>query len=176
MDIKQLISHKQALLKAAQDKVYELQQQITMLETIAAEDAVDTALASMIKPAEKTVTDHLFDGLQAVSKVIIQHQTGQLKATSTGRNPKGSVQSAILEILSDGVERDLDYLEEKQRTILPVPITRGALRTALMTLKNDGDVVSRKQGYFQLAQKGESPAGTGLPITTWPLTGTHVRG
>jgi hypothetical protein len=152
------------LLNAAQEKVSELQQQIATLETIAAEDAVDTALASKIKPVEKkSITDYM-DG--PVSEVIVPHQAGQFKATPTGRNPKGSVQSAMLEILSDGVERDLDYIEEKQRTILPVPITRGALRTALMTLKNEGEVVSRKQGYFQLVQKGESPAGTGLSNAT----------
>jgi hypothetical protein len=160
MDIKQLISHKQALLKAAQDKVFELQQQIAMLEAMASEDAVDTALANKIKPVEKAITSNVSVGFSRVKRSpetwpfpLPGIAPAKAKATATGRNPKGSVHTAILSILKDGEERDLDYLEEKQRSLLPVPITRAALRTALMMLKNDGEVTSRKQGYFQLAKK-----------------------
>ena len=153
MDIKQLITHKQALLKAAQDKVSELQQQIAILETIASEDAVDTALAGMIKPAEKTVADHLIDGLEKMEGAYVQQKAINIQTTAGGRNPKGSVRSTLLSILSDGNERDLDYIENEQGKILPKPISRVSLRTTLMTLKNEGEITSRKHGYFQLAQK-----------------------
>jgi len=150
MDIKQLISHKRALLKAAQEKVSELQQQIAMLENMASEDALDTALANKIKP---TRLEWPVPMPMPVSRATLIIRPRQMATTATGRNPKGSVRDALLKILADGAVHDLDNIEKEQRAILPSPITRAAIRTTLMMLKNDGEVVSHKQGYFQLAPK-----------------------
>lgn len=167
MDIQDIISRKRALLKAAQKKVAELQQQIATLETLAAEDAVDVALASKIEPSEhpaqatKTTTSTVSSVEDAAQK-----QTTQLKATSGGKNPKGSVRQAILGILSDGEERDLDYIDNLLQILVPVSVSRGALRNTLMTLRQDGLIYSRKPGYYNITQKGESPAATGLSGAT----------
>lgn len=172
MDIQDIIARKRALLNEARKKVAELQQQIATLETLVGEDAVDAALASKIGPTEppKQTTKTTIEPV-GVADAESEQQPHQLEATRGGKNPKGSVRSAILKILSDGEERDLDYIDKQLQTMVPLPVSRGALRNTLMILRQDGLIYSRKPGYYNITQKGESPVAAGLSDATMSLTG-----
>jgi hypothetical protein len=86
------------------------------------------------------------------------HGQPPIAPTKTGRNPKGASERAIVEALASGEERDIDYIMGYVNERLPSPLKRGMVRTALMFAKDNGAIISRKPGYFQIAQKGESLA------------------
>lgn len=168
MDLKEIITQKRSMLEMAREKVADLERQIQALESVAKTDDFDLLLASKIR---QPTAEALSQALKPVQVEKIANQSdgltvGSLSPTAKGRNPKGVTRKMLLEALTDGQLRDLDFLAEEVNKRLPNPMTRPALRTALMYMRENGEVISPKAGYFRLPHKSENPAGTGLSGAT----------
>ena len=160
MNISELIAHRTALLNAAHEKVLQLKREIEMLNSMHSEDdELDTALANKAgAKAYKTeaFTQNVPPTIPDLKPISSSEQNTKIQLTPAGRNPKGAVNSVLLEILADGEEWELAPLLQELNTRLPNKKGPGSLRGRLMNLKIEGLVVSRKAGVFQLAPKGES--------------------
>lgn len=165
MDIENIINQKQAMLDLARAKVAELEKQIATLKSVLAsvrvQDEFDQALSKQAQSQQMAtqVAEVLSPFHPAQPNPIPTSDSApiNLPTTQTGRNPKGGVKRSLLEILGSGKEIDLDEIEIALNMRVANPVSRGGLRTALMNLKNSGDIISRKPGYYQLAMKGETP-------------------
>ncbi|MCL2829619.1 MAG: hypothetical protein FWD77_02635 [Betaproteobacteria bacterium] len=73
------------------------------------------------------------------------------------RNPRGSVQKALMTVFEGGDELELDEILSKLNQQVQNPLTIGNLRTTLMNLKTDGILASRKPGVYRLVEKEEAP-------------------
>lgn len=187
MDIENIIQQKEAMLGLARAKVAELEQQIASLrialDAIRGQDEVDHALSR--KAQSQQIAASAADGVSQSRNESLPPKPASRQdevvsqATPAGRNPRGGVKNAILDILEHGQEMDLDDIESALNSRVSNNVSRGSLRTVLMNLKNAGDIVSRKPGCFQLKQKGEtpvapadgSPQGGGFMLQPSPLDG-----
>ena len=180
MNTKDLISHKQDLLEAARAKVAQYEREIEMLRSMEQDDEFDVALASkigkgkpqtvvevssldtngvLVLPPSQTNTPLPHGGTAA--QPIAPHADAAIQATPSGRNPKGTVDSVLLAILLDGNEWSLSPLLDELNKHLPNKKRLGSLRGRLMNLKQQGRVISRKPGLFQIAPKENDPVGAG---------------
>lgn len=152
-EITEIITKKRALLKLAEAEVKTLLAQISALEDASADDT-DFAqyLEEKKAKAKSTVAPSVAHSKPAFRNYF--EKPPKTSATPSGRNPKGLIRHEILEVLKNGREQDLDFIESAMREKIPSPIARSALRVFLMKLRNEGIVTSRKAGLFQLAQKG----------------------
>jgi galactitol-specific phosphotransferase system IIB component len=163
MDIENIISQKQAMLDLARAKVAELEQQIATLKSVLmsvrVQDEFDQVLSKQAQSQQlaaqitEVLTPFHPDNLQADDE---DDPPLRIEATQTGRNPKGQVRKVLLDIFSGGQEIELDAVESALNARVANRVTRGGVRTALMNLKNEGLISSRKNGYYQLAKKGET--------------------
>ena len=148
-----LIVKKRELLALAEAEAKKLRNQIATLEEMAAggdfaqylEEKKAASMPTAPAPARPT---------NPVAHTVAQ------TATQSGRNPKGLIRREILKSLADGIERDLDYIENAMNSVTPNKVGRPALRAFLMNLRKDGEVSSRKAGLFQRVQKGEELTGS----------------
>lgn len=167
MELDTLIKQKRAMLDVARAKIIELEHQIQVLSSMNKTDDFDAMLASKIKtPVQPTLPYTETVAVDSHSYTTESKDVSIEARTQGGRNPKGSVRRLLLEILSDDQERDLDYIEQQLNARAANPVSRAGLRTALMLIKNDGDVISRKSGLYQRAKKGENPGATGFSNAT----------
>ena len=170
MDINDLISQKRAMLVMALNKVQELERQISALEGAATADDLDLLLASKVQAPLVNAHAHVPAPapIENTMNVVVPMATVTMSVEPTlkGRNPKGATRKLLLDLLADGQTRDLDFLEQQINARLPNSLNRATLRTALMNMRQDNEIVSPKAGHFCLAAKGESPAVTGLSGAT----------
>lgn len=172
MDINDLISQKRAMLVMALNKVQELERQISALEGAATADDLDLLLASKVQaplvsadvPASAPAPAPIDNTMNLAAPMATVSMS--FEPTLKGRNPKGVTRKLLLDLLADGQTRDLDFLEREINIRLPNNLNRATLRTALMNMRQDNEIVSPKAGHFCLAAKGESPAVTGLSGAT----------
>lgn len=153
-EITDIIAKKRTLLKLAEAEVKALLAQISALEDATADD---TDFARYLEEKKAKLTPTLAP-VSTHSKPGIRDyfEKPEKTATPSGRNPKGLIRHEVLQTLMDGQERDLDFIENSINEKIPSKLARSALRAFLMKLRNEGIVTSRKAGFFQLAQKGET--------------------
>lgn len=154
-EITEILAKKRDLLKLAEAEVKTLLAQISALEDAF---AGDTDFAKYLEEKKAKLTPALTPTVAPSTSALRDHfeKPKKADATASGRNPKGLIRRVILDSLTDGVERDLDYIEFTINQKIPSPIARSALRGFLMNLRNEEILMSRKKGLFQLAQKGET--------------------
>ena len=156
----------------ARKKVQELERQISALEGAATSDDLDLLLASKVQaplvnihaPVSPPASAPIDNTMNLVAPMATV--TMSVEPTLKGRNPKGITRKLLLDLLADGQTRDLDFLEREINARLPNSLNRATLRTALMNMRQDNEIVSPKAGHFCLPAKSESPAVTGLSGAT----------
>ena len=153
-EITEIIAKKRHLLKLAEAAVKTLLAQISALED-ADSDITDFARYLEEKKAKSELHASPMD-VQPKTAVRDYFAKPKEIPTPSGRNPKGLIRRELLNAMADGVERDLDQIENALLPVTANPIGRPALRAFLMKLKKEGIVTSRKAGLFQLVQKGET--------------------
>lgn len=174
--IEAILIEQRSKLALAKQTVAKLEAGIATLEAMLhEEDDFDKALTTAVHKKSDVVTDDAEDGTSSPTGARLQY-AHEIEPSPTGRNPRGVVRKLLLELLADGEERDLDYLEIALNDRAPSTVTRGALRTTLMTLKNAGLLTSRKPGVFQQAKKGETPLGGGVSSATMSSEGQPTLG
>ena len=161
----ELILKKRELLSLAEAEVKKLRNQIATLEEIASGDD----FAQYLEEKKAKLAGGTAQVDTPPKPIVLDYFAKQklaLGATQLGRNPKGLIRREILAILADGIERDLDHIEDAIGLVTPNRVGRPALRAFLMNLRKDGAIASRRAGLFQIAQKGESPVTAGLSGAT----------
>jgi hypothetical protein len=77
---------------------------------------------------------------------------------TTERNPKGALTPAIIDLLKDGRQRNIDEIYEGVNEKLNRPTTRDSVRATLGSLKNSRKIANPSYGKYALGtQEGESP-------------------
>jgi hypothetical protein len=143
MDLQQIIKDKQAELAETHERARVLQREIATLQ--ATWDIVNGA-----KPQLGRIR------LEASARLRSSQDASELDSVRK-RNPKGLIEDLVINALVVGAE-SLDEIEGLVNDGAQFPITRGALRTQLMHMKNDEKVVSDKPGVYRLPTKGDGLA------------------
>jgi hypothetical protein len=141
-----LIEQKRQALQNAKAEVAALIKQIQILEGMQR-----TVHESVLVKAEEN------QATPAPPQVQTAHEIQEQSPQDQQKNPKGSLTPVILEVLSDGVVRDMDQMLADVNQRMPNPTTRDSLRSTLGTLRKKGEIESPGYGRYS-SQKGESPA------------------
>jgi hypothetical protein len=152
----ELIKHKSDLLSLAEAEAEKLRYQINVLKEMANADDFSLFLEAKKNSSFNVKSfDDKSQASHATKRVKLINRSPQDALIEPGivkarRNKKGDVRTQILSLLSDGTERDIDAIKLHMDKVLANPLPRAPLRTALMFLKKDGDIESRKAGYFNI--------------------------
>lgn len=157
MDINQLLKAKEATLAMVKKEAAILEGQIANLRIVASIKPTQYEKMVLEKPEMHVSVE------DASGEEFIQPKPDGVSTTSNTervRNPKGSIKAIALEVLATS-DQSIDKIEAGINEKAFKPVSRASIRTLLMYLKQDGVVVSEKQGVFRLAEKSENPAVTG---------------
>ena len=165
--LKQLLELKIKALESAKAEVRELSEQIQTLKGMTPtvhEKALAETEVLQTKPAMQ----------QAAFPRAAMAQSDQAQH----KNTKGTLTPVILDVLSDGIVRNMDEMLRDVNERMPNPTTRDSLRSTLGTLRSKKEIDSPGYGKYA-SQKGESPAdvvatndnGGALNVQLSPLAG-----
>ena len=139
-----IIKKKRAMLALAQQAAAKLVKEIAMLESLQSPtDELEQWLETKVEESQARPAD----------SIQVQFPLTSIKAqaaTPAGRNPKGATEIAIKETLGDGAVKDITSILDGANKRLPNPLTRNAIRTQLMYLKQEGKVLSPTDGSYSL--------------------------
>ena len=132
-------------------------------------DELDILLSSV--SVSSSVSRSVLDGASQ-----LPHPKGATSISSLGRprNPRGALKKIVLDFLADGRERDLDELLMHVNTKVPYEVKKGVLRTAMMYIRRENLIESRRNGVYQIKEK-ESSAGTEDSNAIPPSVGQSIE-
>lgn len=146
--LKQLIEAKRQALQKAKADVVAIAEQVKALE------------AMMPTPYEVYLAQKNDNPVAQIHKTL--QATGDLKihpsaSVEQQKNPKGSLTPVILNVLSDGIVRDMDDMLRDVNKRMNTPTTRDSLRSTLGILRKKQEIESPGYGKYSIP-KSESPA------------------